>query len=219
MLKGSLFLALVSSSLSLSFGQAVVTPLEPPTEVAVDEAPSNPTARADPAVLLEGAADAADAVIGAASDVEERNNVNVTTKYQEMKDDIHVLLDDLVNSLSTNSTPSGDGFQYTNIRLESSTPVSMIQAAENQAINAASAGSWSDRLPWKKNKPMVPVPAPVPNVSGVSGGVSGGAGLLSAYDGVTPPVNPQSEAEMLLAKQQLLMALLADTEEALAAGK
>lgn len=70
--------------------------------------------------------------------------------------------------------------------------------------------------PWKRQDS--PVPAPVPQgsyVSGVSGG-SGGA-LLSGFDGQAPPVNPQSEAEMLLAKQELLLALLEDTEQALMA--
>ena len=47
-------------------------------------------------------------------------------------------------------------------------------------------------------------------------GGSGGA-LLSGFDGQAPPVNPQSEAEMLLAKQELLLALLEDTEQALMA--
>ncbi len=109
----------------------------------------------------------------------------------------------------------GEGFSYTNIRLETSTPLSMIEAAEAGAASAADNGSWTDKLkPWKnRSQPM-----PAPPVSGASG-VSGGNDLLRAYDGETPPVNPQSEAEMLLAKQQLLMALLEDTEQALAAGQ
>jgi hypothetical protein len=81
---------------------------------------------------------------------------------------------------------------------------SELNAAEN------GSGSWMDKLrPWKKEESLANVPA-----GPLSDGVSGGA-VLSGFDGQTPPVNPQSEAEMLLAKQKLLLALLEDTEQAL----
>jgi len=176
MLKGTLLLALFSSSLSVSLGEVTVTPLAPAAEGLVAGADADA---------------AADAVADARAGTHEEHGSAV------------------VNEIL------GEGFSYTNIRLETSTPLSMIEAAEASAASAADNGSWTDKLkPWKnRNQPM-----PAPPVSGASG-VSGGNGLLRAYDGETPPVNPQSEAELLLAKQQLLMALLEDTEQALAAGQ
>lgn len=172
MLKGTLFFALFSSSLSVSLGEVTVTSLGP----------------------------AGGLVAGAAADA--ASDARAGTHEGEHGSGV-------VNEIL------GEGFSYTNIRLETSTPLSMIEAAEAGAASAADNGSWTDKLkPWKnRSQPM-----PAPPVSGASG-VSGGNDLLRAYDGETPPVNPQSEAEMLLAKQQLLMALLEDTEQALAAGQ
>ena len=82
-----------------------------------------------------------------------------------------------------------------------------MDAYDASQFNAAgdSSESWMDKLrPWKKQD----TPASYP--SGVSGAV------LSGFEGQAPPASdPGSEAEMLLAKQELLLALLADTEQAL----
>ena len=79
-----------------------------------------------------------------------------------------------------------------------------MDAYDASQFNAAGDGSesWMDKLrPWKKQDA---------GVSGVSGAV------LSGFEGQAPPASdPGSEAEMLLAKQELLLALLADTEQAL----
>ena len=79
-----------------------------------------------------------------------------------------------------------------------------MDAYDASQFNAAGDGSesWIDKLrPWKKQDTPV---------SGVSGAV------LSGFEGQAPPASdPGSEAEMLLAKQELLLALLADTEQAL----
>ena len=84
-----------------------------------------------------------------------------------------------------------------------------MDAYDASQFNAAGDGSesWMDKLrPWKKQD----TPASYPGVSGVSGAV------LSGFEGQAPPASdPGSEAEMLLAKQELLLALLADTEQAL----
>ncbi len=93
--------------------------------------------------------------------------------------------------------------------------MNMYDASELNAAEDGS-GSWMDKMrPWKKQDSLanVPVDTQGSSVSGVSGGA-----VLSGFDGQTPPAaNPQSEAEMLLAKQELLLALLDDTEQALMA--
>lgn len=85
----------------------------------------------------------------------------------------------------------------------------MLESASAASAASDAGESWASKLnPFKKSAHQEQAAAAA--VSGATGGVL-------SYDGPVPPVDAESEAEILLAKQQLLMNLLDDTEEALRA--
>ena len=135
--------------------------------------------------------------------------------------ELHDKLAELVAAASTNQSIRADGFQYSNIRLESVTPESFTQAAENQVgllstdrtasnANAEASGRMKD---WIKNKlkrddkPSFDLQQPASY---------GQQSYVSGFDGSVQPTmtttkNPNQD---LIDKKSMLLELLKETDQA-----